>query len=381
LPDLTLILLSAGNSTRFSPFLKKQWLRVGDDPLWLFVAKRLNSYYNFSKTIITANRDDLNYKKRFLSGFEIVEGAKSRQESLKNALLNVQTEYVLVSDVARACVSKDMLEKIIKHKNRADIIVPYLNVNDTVVYKDSTICRDDVKLIQTPQLSKTKVLKKALNQKRLFTDDSSAIKSINGDVFFVKGDECAKKITYFTDLESIRCLNAPSNRVFIGSGFDVHPFEDNKPMYLGGVHIKSKFGFKAHSDGDVALHALIDALLGAIGCGDIGELFPDSDEAYKDLDSKLMLKKVVAFVKSVGFEINNVDITIIAQTPKISSYKKLMQTTIASILQIEPIFVNIKATTTEQLGFIGRNEGVAVKASTSLNYFNWRDYENIDSRK
>ncbi len=381
MPDLTLILLAAGDSTRFGLPVKKQWIRIKDDPLWLFVAKRFNSFFDFDQTIITANKKEVNYKRKFLSGFRIVEGAQSRQESLKKALLDVESEYVLVSDVARACIDKKMVQKVIEHKEKADVIVPYIGVNDTVVYKDETICRDEVKLIQTPQLSKTKVLKKALEQKEIFTDDSSAIKSIGGEVFFVKGDEDAKKITHFTDLMSIRCLKAPLDRTLVGSGFDVHPFEKAKPMYLGGVYIESEFGFKAHSDGDVALHALIDALLGAIGYGDIGEMFPDSDQTYKNLDSKIMLKEVVEFVRGVGFEINNADITIVAQIPKLLDYKIKMQQVIASILQIEPILVNIKATTTEKLGFIGRCEGVAVKADVSLNYFNWRDYEDIGSRK
>ncbi len=371
LPDLTLIILSAGNSTRFNNCVKKQWLRIGDDPLWKFVAKKFTSNIDFSDILITASDKEINYMQRNCD-YTIVKGGDTRQESLTNALNLVKTSHVMVTDVARACVPQDMIQRIINSCHEADIIVPFLRAYDTVVYENETIDRDKVKLIQTPQLSKSSILKQALNQKEVFTDDSSAVKSVGGSVFYINGSIKAKKITRYDDLEGLECLNKPKSSTFIGTGFDVHQFCKNKKMYLGGVEIKSKFGFLAHSDGDVALHALIDAILGAIGAGDIGELFPDNDNRYKDLDSKVMLKDVVKFVKNVGYEIGNVDITIMAQTPRLSTYKDKMRRVIASILRVEAIKVNIKATTTEKLGFIGREEGVAVEAVASLNYFNWK---------
>jgi 2-C-methyl-D-erythritol 4-phosphate cytidylyltransferase/2-C-methyl-D-erythritol 2,4-cyclodiphosphate synthase len=144
-------------------------------------------------------------------------------------------------------------------------------------------------------------------------------------------------------------------------------------MMLGGVDIDAPFGFKAHSDGDVALHALIDALLGAAGVGDIGELFPDTDAAYEGIDSKLLLERAVTMIHNFGFEIINVDITIMAQTPKLMNYKQKMAGVIAKILGIAPIHVNVKATTTEKLGFVGRKEGVAVDAIANLKYYNWME--------
>jgi len=181
----------------------------------------------------------------------------------------------------------------------------------------------------------------------------------------------AKKITHYDDLKLLECLRRPSKDTFIGQGFDVHAFCDDKKMVLAGVKIDSNLGFKAHSDGDVAIHALIDALLGAIGHGDIGELYPDNDDKYKDMDSKEMLKDVVNFINIVGYQIVNVDLTIMAEYPKISAYKDSMRRVIAKILAIDPIFCNIKATTTEKLGFIGRKEGVAVSAVCSLKFFDW----------
>jgi len=142
-------------------------------------------------------------------------------------------------------------------------------------------------------------------------------------------------------------------------------------MVLCGVEITKEYGFRAHSDGDVAIHALIDAILGAMGAGDIGELFPDSDDKYKDINSTKLLKTVVKKVFRYGYEIVNVDLSIIAQQPKLKEYKNKMRHSLAKLLQIEPIFVNIKATTTEKLGFIGRGEGVGVLANATLKYYDW----------
>ena len=144
-------------------------------------------------------------------------------------------------------------------------------------------------------------------------------------------------------------------------------------MYLCGVELKTNYGFKAHSDGDVAIHSLIDALLGASGMGDIGELFPDNDPKYKNIDSKKLLSYVVTKIYNYGYEIINVDITIIAQKPKLISYKQLFREKLAEILQLDKSKINIKATTTEKLGFVGRSEGVAVISNANLKFYNWME--------
>jgi 2-C-methyl-D-erythritol 4-phosphate cytidylyltransferase/2-C-methyl-D-erythritol 2,4-cyclodiphosphate synthase len=383
LPELSLIILAAGKSSRFSSDIKKQWIRVGRDPLWKFVADRLRSFYPFKEIIITADKDEIEYMRAHTNRYIFIKGGNSRQESVKNALSKVDSDYLLVTDVARACVDRETILELIENYKRADIIVPALDVVDTVVYDGKTIDRERVKLIQTPQLSKTDTLKKALSQKELYSDDSSAIKAIGGEVFYTKGSKKAKKITIYDDLRELTCLKEISDETLVGFGYDVHRFIKGDKLYLCGVEISSDFKFLAHSDGDVAIHALIDALLGGIGAGDIGELFPDSDEKYKDISSKTLLHRVVKFIKSVGFEIVNVDIAILCQTPKISPYKAKMREVLSDILKIEPIRVNIKATTTEKLGFVGRSEGVAVKAVASLKYKNWKESvdEDINSGK
>ena len=369
--DTTLIILCAGNSTRFQALPKKQWLRCGNKPLWLNVAKKLSSYADFEKTIVVGHKNELNYMKNYSSDFIFVAGGDTRQESMENSLQNVTTKYVMITDVARSCIPKKVIKSLLKNKTKAECIVPYLNVSDTVVYKNNTIKRDDVKLIQTPQLSQTEIIKKALKNSETFTDDSSAIKNIGGTVFYIKGSSLSKKLTFGDELEELNCLKKPNNDTFVGTGIDIHPFEKNKQMVLGGVKIDCEYGFKAHSDGDVLIHSVIDALLGAIGAGDIGEFFPDTDDKYKNIDSKELLKYIVKFVSNVGYEINNIDLTIIAQIPKINPHKVKIKEKLSKLLKIPSYKINIKATTAEKLGFIGREEAVAVQSIASLKYYDW----------
>jgi 2-C-methyl-D-erythritol 4-phosphate cytidylyltransferase/2-C-methyl-D-erythritol 2,4-cyclodiphosphate synthase len=368
---LSLILLAAGSSSRFAQDVKKQWLRINHKPLWQFVADNLKKSDFFSQIIIVGAADEIAFMQQYAS-YQFVAGGSTRQESLKNALALVENEYVLVNDIARACISNNLLNRIISRKGSADVVVPYLNVTDTVVYEDKTIEREKVKRVQTPQLSKTKTLQSALDTNQTFTDESSAIVAYGGIREFVIGEDEAHKITYLHDLNKLPCLSAPSSDTLSGNGFDVHAFDNKGEMWLGGVKIESDFGFKAHSDGDVAIHALIDALLGAAGMGDIGMLFPDSDDAYKGIDSKELLQNVVEKIYNFGFVIINADITIAAQTPRIGEYKLQMRRVLAEILGIDASRMNIKATTTEKLGFIGRSEGVGVIANANLKYLDWK---------
>jgi 2-C-methyl-D-erythritol 4-phosphate cytidylyltransferase/2-C-methyl-D-erythritol 2,4-cyclodiphosphate synthase len=265
-----------------------------------------------------------------------------------------------------------MIKRILLAKEEASCIVPVLPVTDTLYLDNVPIDREKVKIIQTPQLSNTTLLKQALQTETLFTDDSSAIASLGKTIYFVEGSSKAHKLTTLDDLQKVTCLQAPSNRTLTGFGIDIHPFEKGKQMFLCGVAIDVDYGFKAHSDGDVAIHALIDALLGAAGMGDIGELYPDTDKSYAGADSTLLLQDTVKRIVSYGYVIGNIDMTIMAEAPKINPYKEQMRDKLSSILGIRKNFVNIKATTAEKLGFVGRKEGVTVHAVANLNYINWK---------
>lgn len=367
---MTLVLLGAGNSSRFGLNVKKQWLWCGNEPLWLYVTNRFTHSFSFHDVVITAHPKEIPFYKKYCH-YTVVEGADTRQRSLLNALEMVQTPYVLVSDIARPCIQKEVVQKMIENRSHAACIVPYIQPADTVVYKNETIDRNEVKLIQTPQLSKTDILRKALTQGKEFTDESSAIASLEEKVLYIPGDRKQHKLTYTEDLKLLPCLQKPSNAKRIGNGFDVHAFCANRKLFLCGIEIPYDKGLAGHSDADVAIHALIDALLGAAGFGDIGELFPDSVDTYKDIDSKKLLFEAVQLLHACGFVIENVDLTIIAQNPKIGPYKAKMQQSLHDLLHIPQHAINLKATTTEHLGFVGRNEGIAAMATATLHYFDW----------
>jgi len=370
LEEITLVLLAAGSSTRFGMGTRKQWLYQGDKPLWQKVADDFTAAFDFAKVIVVGAKEEIAYMRLF-GAYEVVAGGNSRQGSLRHAMEKVDTPYVLVNDVARCCLDTAMIQRVIEHQEDADCIVPTLGVVDTLYVGDDAVDREQARLIQTPQLSRTETLRRAIEAEGDYTDESSAIRAMGGKVLFVEGSSHAHKLTRQSDLVKLSCLTPPAPQTFVGYGIDIHPFEEGKEMKLCGITIDSPFGFKAHSDGDVAIHALIDAIMGAAGMGDIGELFPDTDAAYAGADSVGLMKEVMARVAHVGFVVHHVDMTILAQVPRLLPYKEAMRQTMAGLLHLPLHRVNIKATTAEKMGFVGRKEGVTVHAVATLGYFDW----------
>ena len=372
--NTTIILLGAGDSTRFSHLNlpKKQWLRIGEKPLWQVVYERFLSL-GFTHFILTASQRELSYMQSYTQE-QVVCGGDTRSHSILNALDQVKTPYVLIHDIARWNIQPQVIEELFStlyHNPTASCIAPALEPVDTIFHAQGYFPpRSELKLIQTPQLSKTQILQIALLQEQEFGDESSAIFSLKESVIYTQGSPLMSKLTTPQDLHSLT-LPHPSKQIFMGNGVDIHAFEEGKVMVLGGVEINSPLGFKAHSDGDVLLHSIIDAILGAIGGGDIGEWFPDTQEAYKNADSKLLAQKILDFTRAVGYEIINLDITILAQFPKISPYKNQIKTSLSSLLSLPPHKLNIKATTGENLGFVGRSEGVCVMSSVSMQFIDW----------
>lgn len=402
--NISLIIMSAGESRRFRQncAVKKHWIRLNEKPLWLFVADNLNARYKFAKTIIAANANEVAYMKRFCD-YEIVCGGDSRQKSLENALARVDSEFVAVSDAARFGLDFEVLDNLFAvDLNGIDCVIPTLGVVDTIFMEGESfgesrgkgeslgesegesstkqyLNRNAVKLVQTPQISRVATLKKAMKLGD-FSDESSAINALGGKIICVEGSDKMHKLTHFSDLERIlrdfsNSQNlARKNHKFaessaqnlIGYGFDTHRFCDGNEVVLCGVKIPCEFGIEAHSDGDVALHALMDALLGAVGAGDIGEWFPPNNERFKGADSLKLLAQVVDFVQSVGFKIVNVDMMILAETPKITPHKDKMIEILSESLHLPKNRINIKATTMEKMGFVGRKEGICAKAVVSV---------------
>lgn len=365
---ISLIILSAGQSSRFGLEQKKQWLRSGTKPFWLLVTQNLMKATHFDEVFVVS--DDAQKMEIYAPNFHFVKGGATRQESLFNALKLVKTPWVMTSDAARVGVSKELVENLLENMNNADCIVPTLKCSDSVVLGSEYVNRDELKMLGTPQLSRTDMLKKALESGELYNDDSAAMAALGAKIWYAKGDENAFKLTFKEDLRRLK-LAPPSDICLNGHGFDVHRFCDGDFVTLCGEKITHDKGILAHSDGDAPLHALCDALFGAAGLGDIGEFFPDTDERYKGADSLELLKECAKIVRSYGYEIVNADITILCERPKITPHKEQMRLNVASALKIPAQFVNIKATTMEKMGFIGSGEGLGAIASATIKYFDW----------
>jgi len=256
-----------------------------------------------------------------------------------------------------------MLKNILNNLKKNKAVIPYINAADSIKYnfKNTTynLLRKNTLLTQTPQGFKYKDLfKVALNNKKKVQDEASLFIDRSLKVKFIKGENTNYKITYKKDIE-------PS-KTFYGIGFDVHRLVPERKLYLGGLKIKSNLGTLGHSDGDPVLHAITDAILGACKMGDIGQKFSNKNKKYKNIRSTILLKKVINEIKLKNYYINNLDINIITQTPKISKFKNKMIQLISDICEISNNQINIKGKTTEKLGLIGKEKAIACEVITSV---------------
>ncbi len=370
---LTLVLAAAGGGVRFLEGLqtpigyKKQWLLVRGIPLWQRVYEQFERLGCFERIVlVVGSRIEQVFVQQRLPSACVVLGGSTRQTSVQNALEHVQSRFVVVSDVARFGLDLRVFEELLEgmRTHQLEGIAPALPPTDTLIYEHQALARDRTFCVQTPQICVTSALKKAYTLGN-FSDESSALLHSGARVEFIQGSPHLHKLTTTWDLATLAPLLDPPTQ-HVGMGFDVHAFEPNKPLKLGGVLIEpsdcAHLGLKAHSDGDVLLHALSDALLGAIKGGDIGMYFSDKDSAFANLDSAIMLQELYALAQSMGHVITGVDLTLLAQIPKITPYRERICENIANLLRVPPSHVNLKASTTEHLGFIGRKEGMGAQA-------------------
>lgn len=321
--------------------------------------------------------------------FDIIPGGEERQESIRLALSHLQEEdfdentIVLIHDAARPYVSMNVILRVAQGAMEDGAAIPCVTVKDTVRSLDETLDRKNLRAVQTPQAFNLGFIYRLHEMARETgfkgTDDASLmegefakplLEKYSVMLTLVDGDERNIKITTPADLPDelqtetnvIRVDKVREGRLRTGLGFDVHRLVEGRRLILGGVEIPYSCGLLGHSDADVLTHAVMDALLGASGLGDIGELFPDSDERYRGANSIDLLKKVGEKVRELGYEIMNIDSIIVAQAPKLAPFKKEMEKNMAEALALHPERVCIKATTTEGLGFEGRGEGMSARA-------------------
>lgn len=306
-----------------------------------------------------------------LKRLEVIEGGASRQEStalgIKFALQDKPENYiVLIHDAARPNASPDLYRRVIKEAYEKGAVVPAVRLKDTIRdVKKGTLNRDDLRAVQTPQGFVGEIILNAIKyaEEKCFvgTDEGSLVDFMGLPVSTVLGSESNIKITSPEDLTKTVC---------IGAGYDVHAFSENRKLILGGVDIPFEKGLLGHSDADVLTHALMDAILGAMGEGDIGLLFPDTAPEYKGVSSIELLKRVVALMNEKFYTLENADITVICQAPKIRPHIDEMKKNLELVLSPKN-GINIKGTTTEKLGFEGRGEGIAASATVLLSKPSW----------
>ena len=362
------IILAGGESKRFNSKIPKSFHIYKGKPLLLHSIDKAKNYKKFHKIVLVINKKHRSLiKKLKIKDIKIIVGGKTRAESSYKALKSIKNyniKNVMIHDAARPNFSLQLLDKLNNALKQNDCVVPAVQSTDSIKQKSSNkiknLKRENIYLIQTPQAFDYKTLYKLQNNKSIdITDDSSLFVGTDKKIKIINGEINNNKITINSDIKI-------NTSVRYGLGFDVHRLVPNKILYLGGIKIPFHLGTLGHSDGDPVLHAITDAILGACSMGDIGEKFSDKSKKFKNIRSTILLSKIIEQIKIKGYLINNIDINIIAQKPKIKIYKKKILMCIASLCEIFPTQINIKGKTTEKLGLIGREKAIACEAIVSV---------------
>lgn len=377
------IIPAAGSSRRMQSKINKQFMTIAGQPV---LTRSLLSLRDFAQELVVVSRageEDLCREAASPVGdVVVITGGATRQESVHNGLLKVKGEYVLVHDGNRPLASPELIARVIAAAMEEGAAIPAIPVVDTIKAVDAgfvveTLPRERLMAVQTPQIFRRDLLLKAYefakNNGIEATDDASLLEAMGHRVAIVEGERTNLKITTPEDIhraDQIFGAQPPSLR--IGHGYDVHQLVEDRKLILGGIEVPFEKGLLGHSDADVLVHAIMDALLGAAALGDIGRHFPDTDPQWAGADSCRLLGRVAELLGELGMRPGNIDATIIAQRPKLSPYIKKMTENLAAVLDLDVSNINIKATTTESLGFTGRGEGIAAQSVCTVLVDNWR---------
>jgi len=373
--SLFLIILAAGDGKRLKSNVPKPFHKVNNITL---LEHSINAFRNFKeikKVVVVYNNKNKNYlEKLHLKNIIKIKGGKTRKQSVFNALKKIKKmncKKVIIHDSARPYPPKKLINNLIKKLKNNSAVIPLIKANDAtkrirknVIFKN--IERNSLRFSQTPQgFNYKKIYEKHKKNINLsFDDDSALFTEVGQKVEIITGSKVNLKITDKEDLDIFRSLK--KGKTYIGIGFDIHKLVKKRKLFLGGIKIPFNYGLKGHSDGDPVLHAIIDSLLGACRLGDIGKLFSDKNKKYKNMRSTIMLRKVVKLIKQKRFFINNIDINIILQKPKIKKYSKKIIKLISKICEINTNQINIKGKTTEKLGLIGGGNAIAAEVISSV---------------
>lgn len=373
LDHIAVIITAAGRGTRMGG-APKQWRNLDGRSV---LARSIDAFAGFGRIVVTVNPEDMAHAVAALGGtVTLVAGGDSRSDSVRAGLGVLEGSgitHVLIHDGARPLVSGDVITGVVNAlEGGAVAAAPALPVSDALWRgEDGRVTgmqsREGLFRAQTPQGFRLDAI---LAAHRAFpegaADDVELARRAGHEVVITEGAEDNLKLTYGPDFDRARRILGTAMDIRLGNGFDVHAFEDGDHVTLCGVRVPHDRGLKGHSDADVGMHALTDAIYGALSEGDIGRHFPPSDPQWKGADSAIFLRHAADLARSRGFDFGNVDVTLICEAPKIGPHAIAMQDRLAQIMGIEAGRVSVKATTSERLGFTGRDEGIAAIATATL---------------
>ena len=362
------IILASGQSKRFNSSKPKQFIKYKNKALFEHSLDKALKSKLFKKIIIVTN-DKKQIKKKYSKEVLIIKGGKERSDSSLIALKFIKKykpNNVLIHDAARPNFTIKLLKNLINSLKKNKASIPVISSKDSIKYKVKNqlfnLNRKNSYLTQTPQAFKFKdVYELSIKQKSKIQDEATLFIENNLKLNFIKGEILNNKITFKEDL-----INP---KTYFGIGFDIHRLVKNKKLYLGGIKIPYHSGLKGHSDGDVILHAIIDALLGAMRKKDIGTFFPDNKNKFKNIRSPKMLKPIIEILNNNNFYINNLDINLICEQPKVSKYRAKLINSLSNLLNLDKDLINLKGKTVEKLGLIGNEKAIACETIISLTQY------------
>ena len=368
----TALIVAAGTGSRSELKESKVLFKLNQKPLFMYSVELFQSL-GFEICLVVSKNDMSEIMDYVDSSVHIVIGGKTRSESVQRGLKEVKTPYVYIHDAARPLITEKAISQIEKALEVHDAVVLAERVVSALKYYDKntlkTLDRNHHILTQTPQAFLTEKIRYAyIRNNESFDDDISLYQSFYPDQYIhvIINDEPNPKMTYPSDFINLKTQIEGVKNMRIGHSFDLHQLIEGRKLILGGIEIDHEKGLDGHSDADVLLHAISEAMLGALALGDLGTHFPDTDEKYKNISSMVLLQNVYQKIKQLGYEINNIDATIYAQTPKLNPFIQQMRENIASKLAMKIEDLSIKATTYERMDAIGNEKAMAAEAVVLL---------------
>jgi 2-C-methyl-D-erythritol 4-phosphate cytidylyltransferase / 2-C-methyl-D-erythritol 2,4-cyclodiphosphate synthase len=368
----TALIMAAGSGNRTKLNQSKVLYPINDQPLFKYSVDTFLSL-NFNVILVVSKKDYESFKTYVSDRVDLVVGGKTRAESVLLGLKNVSTPYVYIHDAARPLITQEAIISVSNQLNYHDAVLLAEQVSSSLKQVNASVIetkdRSNYYLAQTPQAFLTEKIKQAyLKNDDTFDDDIGLYQAFypNEEIKIVLNNDTNLKVTYPKDLVYVKNYFKKESDMRIGHSFDIHRLVENRPLILGGITIDYHMGLLGHSDADVLLHVVSEAILGALALGDLGKIFPDTDPKFKDISSVEILKHILGLMKNKSYQIVNIDTTIFAEEPKLNTYISRLRENLSSLLNLNSEQVSIKATTYEKLDSIGQKKAIAAEAVVLL---------------